>query len=77
MFCKTNNISVTFNKINVLNNISINIESEEITAIIGKNGSGKSTLLRCLNCLISPYAGSMKHKFNIPFPMLFQQPIVF
>ena len=69
MFCKTNNISVTFNKVNVLNIISINIESEEITAIIGKNGSGKSTLLRCLNCLISPYAGSMKHKFNIPFPM--------
>mgnify|MGYP001174933870 CR=1 FL=1 len=77
MFCETRNTSVTFDKINALNNISINIENGKITAIIGKNGSGKTTLLRCLNCLINPTSGSLKHKFNYPFPMLFQKPVTF
>ena len=77
MFCETNKIFVTFDKINVLKDVSLKIESGKITAIIGKNGSGKSTLLRCLNCLISPTSGFLKHKFNIPFPMLFQKPVTF
>ncbi len=77
MFCKTNKLFFTYDKVNVLNNISINIESKKTTAIIGNNGSGKSTLLRCLNCLISPTSGHMKHKLNIPIPMLFQKPAIF
>jgi len=77
MFCEANKIFVTFDKINVLEDISLNIESGKITAIIGKNGSGKSTLLRCLNCLVNPTSGFLKHKFNIPFPMLFQKPVTF
>ena len=77
MFCEANKIFVTFDKINVLKDISLKIESGKITAIIGKNGSGKSTLLRCLNCLVNPTSGLLKHKFNIPFPMLFQKPVTF
>ena len=77
MFCETNKLFVAFNKINVLNDISINIETGKTTAIIGKNGSGKSTLLRCLNCLLNPTSGLIKHRFNRPFPMLFQNPAIF
>ena len=77
MFCRTNQLFISLNKINILNNISINIEIGKITVIIGKNGSGKSTLLRCINCLINPTFGSFKHKYNNPFPMLFQNPITF
>ena len=77
MFCETDKIFVSFDRINVLNNISISIENGKVTAIIGKNGSGKSTLLRCLNCLINPTSGSIRHKFNSPFPMLFQKPAIF
>ena len=77
IFCEANKIFVTFDKINVLKDISLKIESGKITAIIGKNGSGKSTLLRCLNCLVNPTSGLLKHKFNIPFPMLFQKPVTF
>ncbi len=77
MFCEANKIFITFDKINVLKNISLNVESGKITAIIGKNGSGKSTLLRCLNCLVSPTSGLLKHSFNFPFPMLFQKPVTF
>ena len=77
MFCETNKLSVIFYKINVLNEISINIESGTTTVVMGKNGSGKSTLLRCINCLLNPTSGSLKHKFNSPFPMLFQKPALF
>ena len=76
MFCETNKLSVTFDRINVLNEISINIETNKTVVIIGKNGSGKSTLLRCLNCLIKPTSGYIKHKLNMPIPMLFQKPLV-
>ena len=77
MFCQTNKIFFNYNKINVLNDISINIETGKTTIIIGKNSSGKSTLLRCLNRLLNPTSGSLKHKFNSPFPMLFQKPATF
>ena len=77
MFCETNKISVIFHKIKVLNEISINIETGKTTVIMGRNGSGKSTLLRCLNCLLDPTSGSLKHKLNRSFPMLFQKPAIF
>ena len=77
MFCSTHQLSVIFNKKNALKNISIDIEIGKTTIIMGSNGSGKSTFLRCLNCLLNPTFGSLKHKFNIPFPMLFQKPVFF
>ena len=77
MFCSTRQLSVIFNKKDALKNISIDIKTGEITVIMGSNGSGKSTLLRCLNRLLNPTFGSLKLKFNLPFPMLFQKPVFF
>ena len=77
MFCSTKKISVNYNKTPVLKNVSIKIIKGQTTAIIGKNGSGKTTLLRCINCLIDPTSGSIKHSSNNPFPMLFQKPAKF
>ncbi|HWZ35702.1 MAG TPA: ABC transporter ATP-binding protein [Mucilaginibacter sp.] len=42
--------------------ISLNIEPQKITAIIGESGSGKSTLLRLLYGLLSPDEGSVTFK---------------
>ena len=77
MFCETKNLSVKYYNYNVLYNISILIEMNKTTIILGKNGSGKTTLLRCINLLCQPSSGKLNHNFNKPFPMLFQKPIIF
>lgn len=45
------NIKKTFDKLEVLKDISFNVEEGQVVAIIGPSGSGKSTLLRCINQL--------------------------
>ena len=45
------NVKKSFNKTDVLKDISIDIEKGEIFGIIGQSGAGKSTLLRCINGL--------------------------
>lgn len=45
---KTNNISVTFGKQVILENINLHIHCGKLTAIIGRNGAGKSTLMKAI-----------------------------
>jgi lipoprotein-releasing system ATP-binding protein len=57
-----NNISKTFtqnNKLTVLNNISFEIGTSEIIAIVGASGAGKTTLLNIIGTLEKPDAGSV------------------
>ncbi len=41
----------TFDKLEVLKSISIDVEEGEVVVLLGPSGSGKSTFLRCLNQL--------------------------
>lgn len=43
----------------VLRGISLDIEDQGITAIIGPSGTGKSTLIRCINRLVEPTSGEI------------------
>ena len=57
-------ISVTdlcksFNGMQVLNGIYLEIDKGDVICIIGPSGSGKSTFLRCLNLLEKPSSGSI------------------
>ena len=52
-------ISVRLGKSAVLNEVTLSIPRETVTAIIGPNGSGKSTLLRTLTRLLRPEMGSV------------------
>lgn len=46
---KTTELNLFYGKVQALKNISINIESNRITAFIGPSGCGKTTFLRTLN----------------------------
>lgn len=45
------NLSKSFGRLNVLKDISFEVEKGQVVAIIGPSGIGKSTLLRCINQL--------------------------
>lgn len=47
-------------KVNAVNNVTLNIEQGEFTAIVGPSGSGKTTLLNILGGLDRPSSGSVK-----------------
>ncbi len=53
------NLSKSFGKLHVLNDITEHISAGEKIVIIGPSGSGKSTFLRCLNLLEEPSAGTI------------------
>jgi ABC-type polar amino acid transport system ATPase subunit len=53
------NLYKQFGKLEVLKDISCNIEKGEVVVVIGPSGSGKSTLLRCINMLEVPTSGDV------------------
>ena len=53
------NLHKSFDKLNVLEGVSIDIHKGDVVAIIGPSGCGKSTFLRCLNLLEMPTAGEI------------------
>lgn len=52
------NLQVIRNGVKILNGIDLQVESNSLTALVGKNGCGKSTLVSCINQLI-PYRGEI------------------
>lgn len=51
--------SRTFDELNAVQDVSIDIKRGEFFGIVGRNGSGKSTLLKCLAGIYEPNAGSV------------------
>ena len=56
---KLTSVKKNFGHVEVLKDISIEINEGEIYGLIGHSGAGKSTLLRCINGLESYYDGSV------------------
>ncbi len=54
------NLSKSFGSLEVLRDISFNVEKGEAVAVIGPSGSGKSTLLRCITQLEKASGGSIR-----------------
>ena len=53
-------ISKYFGSKAALSDINFNLNSGEVTALIGENGAGKSTLMRILCGYLTPSSGSVK-----------------
>ena len=83
---KVTDLHKSFDDLEVLKGINMEVEEGEVVCLIGPSGSGKSTLLRCLNQLESATSGSIevdgtlitdKHtninKFRENVGMVFQQ----
>ena len=56
---KVENINKCFKDVNVLKNVSLNVNKGEVISIIGPSGSGKSTFLRCIAYLESIDSGKI------------------
>lgn len=59
MVIRANNIKKSYGKLEILKDISLEVDEGEVVCIIGPSGSGKSTLLRCLNKLEEIQGGSI------------------
>jgi len=53
------NVSKSFDEKAVLNDLSFQIDKQEIVAILGTSGAGKSTLINCINGLVTPDEGDV------------------
>lgn len=49
----------SFGKFEVLKNISFNVDSGKVTAIVGPNGSGKTTIIKSILGLVKPNRGDI------------------
>lgn len=57
---KVTNLYKSFGKLEVLRDISLEINEGEVVCVIGPSGGGKSTFLRCINRLEEPTAGEVR-----------------
>ena len=56
---KVEDINVYYGAIHAIKGISLNVEKESITTLIGSNGAGKSTTLHTLSGLLKPKTGKI------------------
>ena len=54
---KTKNLKKIYNKIAVVNNINLSLNSGDIIGLLGRNGAGKTTTFLMLSGIIKPDSG--------------------
>jgi len=57
-------LSFSYNKTKVLENINLDIKTDDFIAIIGPNGGGKSTLLKLILGLLKPKTGEISFTYD-------------
>ena len=57
------NLTVAYNNIGAVHEVSFDVREGEIVTLIGANGAGKSSILRAISGLI-PYSGTITYKGN-------------
>jgi len=57
MFFEVCGVKFSYRSDSTLNDISFNVNKNEVLAILGPNGVGKTTLLKCMNRILEPSEG--------------------
>ena len=65
-FISIKNVSFSYGKAAVIDNISLEIEKGKFTALLGHNGCGKSTMAKLFNALLLPDEGTVSVDGIIP-----------
>jgi branched-chain amino acid transport system ATP-binding protein len=60
MLLKINNLFVSYGDVPVLHGVNLQVEQEEIVALLGSNGCGKTTLLKAISGLIPIKSGTIQ-----------------
>ena len=71
LICKLNGISKIFPGVRALDNVSFDIYSGEVHAVVGENGAGKSTLMNILSGVYPADEGTVEFEGK---PVLFREP---
>lgn len=58
MYFGFDNVSISYGKRKILENITMDFEKGKLTTIIGPNGCGKSSLLKTVSRVVTPVAGT-------------------
>ncbi len=58
-FLEIQNVSSGYGEVQILWNVSLNLERGKLTALVGSNGAGKTTLLRTVMGLLKPSQGTI------------------
>lgn len=56
------NLTISYGKHVALDNVSLNVESGQMVAILGANGAGKSSLLGAVGGRVAPLSGEIKYR---------------
>lgn len=57
-----NDVGVVYpGDVTALHPVTCQFEAGKLTVLLGSSGAGKSTLLRCLNLLVAPSSGEVRH----------------
>ncbi len=64
MMIALTNVSFSYKKISVLENITFSLERNSIVGIIGDNGSGKTTFLKIIGNMLIPQKGTVSIERN-------------
>jgi branched-chain amino acid transport system ATP-binding protein len=59
-----NGIDVYYGDVQVLKEVSLDVQDKELVAVIGANGAGKTTLLKTISGLLKPREGSITFEEN-------------
>ena len=70
MMIELKDINAGYGQVQIVRDVSMNIDNNEIVALIGANGAGKSTIIKTISGMLPVSSGSIilegKHIENMP-----------